>query len=123
MKKPNFELSRVLEGGVKESAEIVPVTSLPWEMTTDRRGFLGAGLLAGAALVFLQGCATGDKNKYKIYDEATKSWKYYTLPCGSPIPPGAVCTCNCVPGAPAPSYGTRTICTCNKVCTCVPVYR
>jgi WD40 repeat protein len=21
-----------------------------------------------------------------------------TLPCGSPIPPGAVCTCNCVPG-------------------------
>lgn len=23
----------------------------------------------------------------------------YTLPCGSPIPPGAVCTCNCVPGS------------------------
>jgi hypothetical protein len=23
----------------------------------------------------------------------------YTLPCGSPIPPGAICTCNCVPGS------------------------
>lgn len=23
----------------------------------------------------------------------------YTLPCGSPIPAGAVCTCNCVPGS------------------------
>jgi WD40 repeat protein len=22
----------------------------------------------------------------------------YTVPCGTPLPPGAVCTCNCVPG-------------------------
>jgi len=50
----------------------------------------------------------------------------YTLPCGSPIPPGAVCTCNCVPGtysAPirrsTPSY--NRYCTCNKICTCIPV--
>ena len=46
-----------------------------------------------------------------------------TLPCGSPIPPGAVCTCNCVPGSyvspsppkSAPRRGTGTICTCDKV--------
>lgn len=25
----------------------------------------------------------------------------WTLPCGSPLPAGAVCTCNCVPGAPS----------------------
>jgi len=49
----------------------------------------------------------------------------YTLPCGSPIPPGATCTCNCVPGSiplpkpSTPSYGGS--CTCNKVCTCVPI--
>lgn len=53
----------------------------------------------------------------------------YTLPCGSPIPPNAVCTCNCVPGtytstpSPAPTTpsGTYTYCTCDKVCTCIPV--
>jgi WD40 repeat protein len=57
----------------------------------------------------------------------------YTLPCGSPIPPGAKCTCNCVPGkirtCSCDTYqscscvGNTSICTCNKVCTCVPVYR
>ena len=38
----------------------------------------------------------------------TRTW---TLPCGSPIPPGAVCICNCV-AVPAP-------CTCDGVCACV----
>jgi len=50
----------------------------------------------------------------------------YTLPCGSPIPPGAVCTSNCVPGtyiAPPPKRSSSggSYCTCNKVCTCIPV--
>lgn len=41
------------------------------------------------------------------------------LPCGAPIPPNATCTCNCVPGrVQKPSDG----CSCNQVCTCVPVY-
>jgi WD40 repeat protein len=26
----------------------------------------------------------------------------YTMPCGAPIPPGAVCVCNCVPGSYVP---------------------
>jgi hypothetical protein len=76
---------------------------------------------------------------YNVYDKVTGQTITYTLPCGSPIPPGAVCTCNCVPGAerayvPPPSRpsrrrgggysgggGGRTICTCNKICTCIPV--
>jgi WD40 repeat protein len=56
----------------------------------------------------------------------------YTLPCGSPIPAGAVCTCNCVPGTyKRPTYHSRryqrgnrrsyTYCRCNKICTCIPV--
>jgi WD40 repeat protein len=56
----------------------------------------------------------------------------YTLPCGSPIPAGAVCVCNCVPGSMSmPSGHTQTfagtycscdtICTCNRVCTCESV--
>ncbi|HUT52983.1 MAG TPA: radical SAM protein [bacterium] len=66
----------------------------------------------------------------------------YTWPCGAPVPAGAVCTCNCVPGKmPLPSGeeladslrplepgsggggggGGGSICTCNLVCTCVPI--
>jgi WD40 domain-containing protein len=64
---------------------------------------------------------------YNRVDErgARVSW---TQPCGSPIPPDAVCTCNCVPGTYTPpdngaaGSGGGTICTCNTVCTCVPVY-
>ena len=46
------------------------------------------------------------------YSIGTRS---YTLPCGSPIPSGAVCTCNCVtsPG--------KKVCTCDSVCTCESV--
>jgi hypothetical protein len=32
----------------------------------------------------------------------TQDGATYTLPCGSPIPAGAVCTCNCVPGTGCP---------------------
>ncbi len=49
----------------------------------------------------------------------------YTLPCGAPIPTGATCTCNCVPGSYTGSSGRtsgETYCSCNKVCSCVPVY-
>ncbi len=47
-----------------------------------------------------------------------------TQPCGAPLPPGAICTCNCVPGVrvvPRGPSGGGTICTCNKICTCVPI--
>ena len=36
----------------------------------------------------------------------------YTLPCGSSIPPGATCVCNCVPGTsgpPIPTYAPPTL--------------
>ena len=56
----------------------------------------------------------------------------YTLPCGSPVPSGAVCTCNCVPVRPRPKPRSRptprprtspggSYCSCNKICTCIPV--
>lgn len=75
---------------------------------------------------------------YNVKDKVTGRTITYTLPCGSPIPPGAVCTCNCVPGTykppaapvissrpkpqrPGRSFGGGLYCTCNKVCTCIPV--
>jgi hypothetical protein len=44
--------------------------------------------------------------------------KTYTLPCGSPIPAGAVCTCNCVTAPPVESCSCDTVCTCDAVCSC-----
>ncbi len=72
-----------------------------------------------------------EAQSYNVFDKTTGQWITYTLPCGSPIPPGAVCTCNCVPGrhyVTAPKKRTRptyrrgrTYCSCNKVCVCIPV--
>ena len=53
----------------------------------------------------------------------------YTLPCGTPIPSGAICTCNCVSGsystnnvAPAGGTGGGNIyCSCDRICVCVPI--
>jgi WD40 repeat protein len=36
---------------------------------------------------------------YTLREEVTGRTITFTLPCGSPIPQGAVCLCNCVPGA------------------------
>lgn len=71
---------------------------------------------------------------YKVRDEATRTWITYTLPCGAPIPKGATCICNCVPGTlstttgltyhgrSSPRYTTGgSYCSCNKVCICIPV--
>jgi len=81
--------------------------------------------------------ATADYVKgvtYNVYDSVTGRTVTYTLPCGSAIPNGAVCTCNCVPGTHLPAgssggysggsggcYTVGTVCQCNKICTCVPV--
>jgi WD40 repeat protein len=70
-----------------------------------------------------------DAISYNIYDRITGRTITFTLPCGSPIPPGAVCTCNCVSGTDKPPTPRRggspsgggTYCTCNKICTCIPV--
>lgn len=76
-----------------------------------------------------------DGVSYEVYDQTLGQRTTFTLPCGSPIPPGAVCTCNCVSGTKpvyrAPSYdddddrggssGGGTYCSCDKICTCVPI--
>jgi WD40 repeat protein len=69
-----------------------------------------------------------EANVYRVTDAAGIT-RTYTLPCGAPLPAGAICTCNCVPGTyavPAPtsapsSPGGGQFCTCDQVCTCVPV--
>ena len=45
----------------------------------------------------------------------------YTLPCGAPLPTGAICTCNCVPGAGGCACISTGGCTSTGGCSCVPV--
>ncbi|ODS32228.1 MAG: NTPase, partial [Candidatus Scalindua rubra] len=68
-----------------------------------------------------------EANQYTITNQYGKTITY-TLPCGSPIPPGAICTCNCIPGthyvAPSTPSTRRlpyTYCQCDKICVCIPV--
>ena len=124
--KPSFELSRVLGDGTSEVLEIVPITSLPPDTKMGRRQFLGAGISISAVLATMTACAAKKVQapvpgaetyviRYSQYDQATGRTVTYTLPCGTPIPPGAVCVCNCVPVAAS----TGSDCTCESVCRCV----
>jgi len=67
---------------------------------------------------------TGDEGITYKYTDLYGNTYTYTLPCGSPIPEGAVCTCNCVTlcscdGYVAPcgcdSDSGGSYCTCNMV--------
>ncbi len=59
--------------------------------------------------------------------QATIKGSTFVGSCGSPLPAGAICTCNCVPGSyvrpqSSPSSGGGGYyCTCNQICTCVPI--
>jgi WD40 repeat protein len=56
------------------------------------------------------------------YKDVYGSEHTFELPCGSPIPSGAICVCNCVPGSwTSPTgnqYGSSETCSCDMVCTC-----
>jgi|GEM_PF-3100728 len=145
-KAPSYELRAIHEDGASSEAQIIPITDVPWAANAGRRGFLGSGMAVASVLALASGCAQkkpaptpprtplrpdkkGDNVKVKVFNTTTNTWEFMTLPCGAPVPPGAICTCNCVPttvAAPPRVHRTTTThshCTCNKVCTCVPVYR
>jgi hypothetical protein len=72
-------------------------------------------------------------HSYTLTDEDDREI-IYTVPCGTPIPENATCTCDCImgsytppssggsgSGSGSPSGGGGQTCTCNTICTCVPV--
>lgn len=120
--RPLFHLTRVIawEDGTQET-QLVPVTALPEDATVDRRSFPGVALSIASVLPLLP--ATGCTPRGEHDDDeppppdqpegglggilwggsgggtggggtTSRSWSQR---CGAPIPPGATCTCNCVP--------------------------
>ena len=93
-----------------------------WDIKTGRMKRCLADLKANPRS--RKGVTIKGKNAYG----QTVTW---TQPCGSPIPPGAVCTCNCIPGGVRPACSCvghhtcscvgHTACTCDAVCTCQSV--
>ncbi|MEM4245622.1 MAG: hypothetical protein QW404_03160 [Candidatus Nanoarchaeia archaeon] len=131
--KPHYRIvSHFSDGSKSEVEEIYDLTNLEGQWVTSRRSFSKGLLLISSLLAALplSGCAAKQKEmriQTKDYRGVTVETK--TLPCGSPIPPGAVCVCNCIPVTSPPSYQPRTyrtctcvpVCTCNKICVCIPV--
>ena len=119
---PHYELQSVFNDGTQNPAQIVPVSEISREITgMNRRSFLGAGITAFAVMATFPSCAF-----MKEHAKVRMTNRYgrvitKTLPCGSPIPAGATCTCNCVPGSSI--FSSSSYCSCDQVCTCVPVYR
>jgi WD40 repeat protein len=83
---------------------------------------------SGELITHLYDPATLGKDQEAVQYNWTNQFGWtltYTLPCGSPVPAGAVCTCNCVPGimvVPVPTHSSGgSYCSCVPVCTCVPI--
>ena len=163
-RKPQFELTRVIDGQPPEPPEIVPLAALPWDSRTDRLGFLATGMTVAAALA-LAGCgrdstetprtvdgtsadAAAAAQRKRDWDAAAKRGRELEerrtralrvrrrkrrreaarrrgrreaerrraaelARQAAPPPP---------PPPPVAGYGGGgSYCTCNKVCTCIPV--
>ena len=64
---------------------------------------------------------TGDEGITYKYTDLYGNTYTYTLPCGSPIPEGAICTCNCVTLCSCDGYSAPCSCNSNSggsYCTC-----
>ncbi len=131
MKRPFYRIVSEFSDGSKGNVEeIYDLSKFRGEWVTSRRSFAKGLLILSSLLSVLPavGCASTKKQTIEIKDNRGVVIKRETLPCGSPIPPGAICTCNCIPVRSAPSYPRtyRTctcvpVCTCNKICVCIPV--
>jgi hypothetical protein len=70
--------------------------------------------------------SSGQVGWIKLESVEITEYTQRVLPCGSPLPPGAICLCNCVPTYTCScNPHTYRTCSCVPVCTCnkIPVYR
>lgn len=83
-----------------------------WRLQAPDGTYFGDELYALIAVASHDEIPKGEKG-VKITTTVGGQTVTWTLPCGSPIPPGAVCTCNCV-SVPAPCS-----CVSYNPCSCV----
>lgn len=124
---PNHQIKPVDEDSKKkEPPKILKVVTRDQDDSHSRRNFLKkfsttAATIIGGATVASMATGCGRKRRYGNKDiskrEKQMGKSTLTIPCHEPLPPGAVCICDCV--ASSHTYpGTETVCTCNTVCTC-----
>ena len=129
---PHYELQRVYGNGAAGPVEVVPIIRPPWKAKAGRRGFLGAGTASTAVLaLLLTGC---ENNSYTPSPSDTGNFDSPSEDGDTPYPddsgyddtPSPDDTGDDYSPAPSPSPTTQYggggyVCTCNKVCTCIPV--
>jgi len=107
-KQPRYELQRVYDDGTSTPPEITPVEDVPMNRGLERRTLFGSVLATGAALLGFCGDAEAASSKEKkCKKKKGYKWDKKKKKCVK---------------KKKKSGSSYTICTCNKVCTCVPVY-
>ncbi len=143
---PRYEIQHMAQEDPTSPVEVLPVTRPPWTATSGRRGLLGAGIASSvAAALLLGGCDDGGSEpasspspagsrpssrppthaprtqtpspSTSSPDLSTPTYEPPTYDPPTYEPPTPTYE------APTPTYGGGggVICTCNKVCTCIPV--
>lgn len=147
IERPEFELTRVYADGTKDSPEIIPVSRMPWDTRMERRGFPGVGVGVASVLV-LSTSACSSTNKahdlrvsalaispdgktlasgegegvVTLWDLENKSSRASLFdPKVRQYEPSAPSNSSGSSGSTGVGSGGGTYCTCNKVCTCIPV--
>lgn len=120
------------QGVENEDPKVFRVAQLPVsdDASIDRRTFIKGAVTAvgaGAAITLLGGCEGDDEDHPFVEREelpgtpgsvlrgetginiTSETGQTRTMPCGTPIPDGWICTCNCV---------TVPSCSCDGHCSC-----
>lgn len=123
--EPHFELVRVLEDGIEEEPEIIPLTALPFDAQMNRRGFLGAAISTTAALAMLmakQDEADGVQKRPRNTKGVT-SYRPAPHRHGTVHRPGGSVRGGTGRhgGGHRVRHGGGSWCSCNKVCVCIPI--
>jgi hypothetical protein len=110
---PHYEIQRISNDGSAGPVEVLPITRPPWAAQMGRRGFLGAGIASSVAAALLLSACNDDTSKSPPTPSPSEEYP--------PYPTETETSTSSPPPPDTSSGGGGLICTCNKVCTCIPV--